>query len=98
LRNLTDLCVDRSSSSPVRADSSSDDDPHIGQVTPSHLISPVLRVRSRGLFVRDECEDRSDDDDSDSNIDIDQSPTKDALRRRLSRTPTKLPNLKPAVW
>lgn len=54
---------------------SSDDDPHIGQVTPHHLISPALRRMKQ----------REDDPPSDDST-LSASPTKDALVRRLKRT------------
>lgn len=53
---------------------SSDDDPHIGQVTPHHLISPALH-RSR----KD-----NDDPPSDDSI-MSSSPTRDVIARRMQR-------------
>lgn len=55
---------------------SSDDDPHLGQVTPHHLMSPALR-RVRGL---------SDhvDPPSDDSVMV-PSPSRDSQQRRLQR-------------
>ncbi|RDB15244.1 hypothetical protein Hypma_004765 [Hypsizygus marmoreus] len=53
---------------------SSDDDPHIGQVTPHHLISPEL-LRSRGRY---------EDPPSDDSV-MPASPSRDIVQRRLQR-------------
>lgn len=61
--------------SPGRAmELSSDDDPHIGQVTPHHLISPALR-RARSLG-----RDPPSDDST-----LCESPSRDLVTRRLQR-------------
>lgn len=54
---------------------SSDDDPHDGQVTPNHLISPAPQ---KGRLIEDE----PSSDDSD----ISASPSREVIRRRLERT------------
>ena len=54
---------------------SSDDDPHLGQVTPRHLISPVLR-RLSGSKWSSNVEDPPSDDSV-------GSPTKGVVERRL---------------
>ncbi|KAG6844709.1 hypothetical protein H0H87_004432 [Tephrocybe sp. NHM501043] len=53
---------------------SSDDDPHLGQVTPHHLISPELK-RTRGIALIDPPSDDS----------VVASPSKDLVERRLHR-------------
>ncbi|KAF9267296.1 hypothetical protein L218DRAFT_894410 [Marasmius fiardii PR-910] len=64
-------------SSPVKNASqlSSDDDPHIGQVTPHHLISPALKRTQR---IHD------DDPPSDDSV-VSGSPSKGAALRRMQR-------------
>lgn len=68
---------------PVSSDGpSSDDDPHIGQVTPHHLISPQLRTRGKapgGDGDSDVCDPPSDDSLPSS------SPLRDVMARRLHR-------------
>lgn len=67
------------------ASSSSDDDPHLGQVTPHHLISPHLKKSARGLGrFYGEGEPASDDSVP--------SPSKDIVERKLKR------ELKPLVF
>jgi hypothetical protein len=57
---------------------SSDDDPHVGQVTPHHLVSPAMR-RVQNDF-------HSDPPSDDSNISV--SPSSERVTRRMrSRTP-----------
>ncbi|GLB45492.1 putative tRNA threonylcarbamoyladenosine metabolic process [Lyophyllum shimeji] len=56
---------------------SSDDDPHIGQVTPHHLISPELR---RGMGVDMGFVDPPSDDSV-----MASSPSRDLVQRRLQR-------------
>ncbi|KAL0581176.1 hypothetical protein V5O48_000866 [Marasmius crinis-equi] len=76
---LLDLNSDDSimQSSPVKTPSqlSSDDDPHLGQVTPHHLISPALR-RTRQTY--------DDDPPSDDSV-ISGSPSKGVVMRRMQR-------------
>jgi hypothetical protein len=64
---------------------SSDDDPHLGQVTPHHLISPAPRR------VRDNFDDPPSDDST-----MSTSPSQDAVTRRLQRSET-LGSLKPFI-
>ncbi|KAK0487411.1 hypothetical protein IW261DRAFT_1447728 [Armillaria novae-zelandiae] len=64
--------------SPTTEPASSDDDPHYGQVTPHHLISPDIPCR------RIEDEDDRHDPPSDDSI-LCPSPTKDVIQRRLQR-------------
>lgn len=59
-----------SSDKPTLQGSSSDDDPHLGQVTPHHLISPTLR--------RTYCDPPSDDS-------IPSSPSRHLAARRKAR-------------
>ncbi|TFK39036.1 hypothetical protein BDQ12DRAFT_88060 [Crucibulum laeve] len=69
---------------------SSDDDPHLGQVTPHHLISPALR-KSRSM-------DDMYDPPSDDSV-MSSSPSKELVNRRLQRMgsfTSQLP-LKPLV-
>ncbi|KAF5330272.1 hypothetical protein D9758_014454 [Tetrapyrgos nigripes] len=54
---------------------SSDDDPHIGQVTPRHLTSPALR-RGRSIL---------DDDPPSDDSNEPASPSRDMVLRRLGR-------------
>ncbi|KIK57143.1 hypothetical protein GYMLUDRAFT_75668 [Collybiopsis luxurians FD-317 M1] len=69
---------------------SSDDDPHLGQVTPGHLISPALKRVSRA----DEDEDLDPpSDDSDYGFgsgaaerSAQDSPSRQVMMRRLQRT------------
>ncbi|KAI3616070.1 hypothetical protein WG66_014008 [Moniliophthora roreri] len=56
---------------------SSDDDPHLGQVTPQHLISPALRRLSASKWTSN-MEDPPSDDSVGSG-----SPTKGVVERRL---------------
>jgi hypothetical protein len=53
---------------------SSDDDPHLGQVTPHHLVSPALRR------VREEDYDPSSDESN-----MSSSPSRDLVARRRRR-------------
>ena len=64
---------------------SSDDDPHIGQVTPGHLISPMPSKGSK-MLDDDEYEDSDEEDEL-----VDDSPTKGlAARHRRKMMPTNL--------
>ncbi|KAK0201860.1 hypothetical protein DFS33DRAFT_1350639 [Desarmillaria ectypa] len=67
-------------SSPIVEPASSDDDPHYGQVTPHHLISPDIPSRRN----EDEDDRHSHDPPSDDSI-LCPSPTKDVIQRRLQR-------------
>ena len=75
------------------ASSSSDDDPHLGQVTPHHLISPDLKKSARGLgSFYGEGELGSDDSVP--------SPSKEMVERKLKRMGsfTMKGQLKPLVF
>ncbi|KAL1689375.1 hypothetical protein GGG16DRAFT_93612 [Schizophyllum commune] len=64
---------------------SSDDDPHIGQVTPGHLISPMPSKGSK-MLDDDDYEDSDEEDEL-----VDDSPTKGlAARHRRKMMPTNL--------
>ncbi|KAK0464495.1 uncharacterized protein EV420DRAFT_1725380 [Desarmillaria tabescens] len=71
---------DDSVSSPTTEPASSDDDPHYGQVTPHHLISPDIPSRRS----EDEDDRHNHDPPSDDSI-LCPSPTKDVIQRRLQR-------------
>ncbi|KAJ3914040.1 hypothetical protein F5877DRAFT_51235 [Lentinula edodes] len=77
---------------------SSDDDPHLGQVTPGHLISPTLR-RVRGLHRNLDGETEAEDelpssDDSDCSLSDRSgerrsrqlSPSREVVLRRIQRS------------
>ncbi|KAJ4493203.1 hypothetical protein C8R41DRAFT_332957 [Lentinula lateritia] len=77
---------------------SSDDDPHLGQVTPGHLISPTLR-RVRGLHLNLDGETEAEDelpssDDSDCSFSDRSSerrsrqlsPSREVVLRRIQRS------------
>lgn len=76
------------------SDQSSDDDPHLGQVTPHHLISPALR-RTRGMLNMRVGTTQNIDPPSDDSV-VTASPSRDMVARRQLRrsnsaaTPTKL--------
>lgn len=66
--------------------SSSDDDPHYGQVTPHHLVSPAMRRHTHGhehLKFGFEF-GASDPPSDDSNVSL-GSPTRDHVERRRER-------------
>lgn len=67
--------LDEHSKTPASKMLSSDDDPHLGQVTPHHLISPAMHRHKRTRSV----------DSSDDESDVGTSPTRDLVRRRLER-------------
>ncbi|PPQ76516.1 hypothetical protein CVT26_013350 [Gymnopilus dilepis] len=74
---------------------SSDDDPHVGQVTPHHLVSPALNRRSilDGLAasastlsaMKDLFGDSPESDDSGVSESDTESPTKEFVSRQLQR-------------
>ena len=74
---------------------SSDDDPHVGQVTPHHLVSPPLNRRSilDGLAasasslsaMKDLFGDSPESDDSGVSESDTESPTKEFVSRQLQR-------------
>ncbi|KAJ4481963.1 hypothetical protein J3R30DRAFT_3699283 [Lentinula aciculospora] len=71
---------------------SSDDDPHLGQVTPGHLISPVLRRLRDAYEEEDEDEDLPSSDDSVFGNDgagegrsRPLSPSREVVLRRMQR-------------
>ena len=59
---------------------SSDDDPHIGQVTPHHLVSPAMRRLHDSLA--------NDPPSDDSNVSV--SPSREHMARKMQRTGVKL--------
>jgi len=71
--------------------SSSDDDPHLGQVTPHHLVSPAMYrkgpiLRDYGeLFGSDDSLPGSDDSTGSGSDDSEESPTKEFVSRQLQR-------------
>lgn len=62
---------------------SSDDDPHLGQVTPGHLISPALRRKAELTFDEDP---PSDDSMFGGGEGGDVSPSREVMLRRMQRT------------
>lgn len=66
------------SETPIPHELSSDDDPHLGQVTPHHLISPAIRRVQKSY---------DDDPPSDDSV-ISASPSKGAFLRRMQRLGT----------
>ncbi|KAF9071210.1 hypothetical protein BDP27DRAFT_1446478 [Rhodocollybia butyracea] len=83
---------DSSDSGLTRQQLSSDDDPHLGQVTPGHLISPALRVRRE----RDTYSDPPSDDSDCSLLESgggggrsasrQVSPSREVVMRRMQRS------------
>ncbi|CAA7269092.1 unnamed protein product [Cyclocybe aegerita] len=72
---------------------SSDDDPHLGQVTPHHLISPVMQRKGFGAVRTPSLKGLFGDDDDDEDVEMpgsdDSAASDDSADSNESDSPTK---------